>query len=317
MSDIPAYMDEPLTDSSGGRRLIHRIRFFAGMGVAAAIFWYFGRWAAKPLDPRGPITLLMVDQGVVGMAELLGLGVIASGLAVAICGAGSAERGPLAIAVGLGTLALRGSEMDMLLLYRMTSLRTGQGPADIFPTWGLIAETWLWLALIAVGFVVGRWVESWFAQEGSAAALKSLSKPTDFRQALGAIALSALVAWSVVSYALGGERYGLLKGQIYFAVAAAFVVGSLVAHWFFQRASRVWLLIAVAMVATAAYVFGSPSTAVLAAAKQSGSYITLRTIVRPLPIEYAAMGAIGALLEQDVMHVLKALFGLQVDEDAL
>ena len=314
MSDIHAYVDEPLSETRGGRRLIRRIRFICGMAVAAAIYWYFGRWAAKPVDPRGPITLLMVDQGVVGMAELLGLGVIASGLAVAICGAGSAERGPLAIAVGLAALGLRGSQMDSLLLYRMTSLRIGS--ADIFPALGLVAETWLWLALIAVGFVVGRWVDSWFAQEGSPAAIKSLGKPTDFRQALGAIALAALVAWSAVSYTLGGERYPLLKGQIYFAVAVAFVVGSLVAHWFFQRASRVWLLLAVAIVATAAYLFGSPSAEALAAAKQSGSYINLRTLVRPLPLEYAAMGAIGALLEQDVMHILKALFGLQVDDDA-
>jgi len=314
MSEIPAYVDEPLADTRGGRRLIRRIRFVCGMAVAAAIFWYFGRWAAKPIDPRGPITLLMVDQGVVGMAELLGLGVIASGLAVAICGAGSAERGPLAIAVGLATLGLRGAEMDSLVLYRMTSLRIS--PADIFPTWGLVAETWLWLALIAVGFVVGRWVDSWFAQEGSEAAIKSLSKPTDFRQALGAIALAALVAWAAVSYTLGGERYPLLKGQIYFAVAVSFVAGSLVAHWFFQRAARVWLLLAVAIVATAAYMFGSPSTQSLADARQTGSYVNLRSIVRPLPLEYAAMGAIGALLEQDVMELLKALFGLQVDDDA-
>ena len=315
MTDSPAYLDEPIHDSSGGRKLIRQIRFVCGMAVAAAIFWHFGLWAAKPLDPHGPITLLVVDQGVVGMAELLGLAVIASGLATAICGGGASDRGPLAIAVGLATLNLRGTEMDSLLLYRMTTLRAGQTAADIFPTWGLIAETWLWLALIAVGFVVGRWVDSWFAQEGNPAALKNLLRPSDFRQALGTMALGSIVAWCVVSFTLGNERYSLQKGQIYFSVAVAFMFGALVAHWFFQRTSKVWLMLTVAVVATAAYVFGSPSVAALESAQKAGIYINLRSIVRPLPIEFAAMGAIGALLEQDAMNVLRAMFGIQPDEE--
>ena len=77
------------------------------------------------------------------------------GLCVAITGPGSAHRGPLAVAVGLATLGLRGSQIDMLLLSRLSA----QPPQNPFPTWGLIAETWLWLALIGVGLVVGRWVD--------------------------------------------------------------------------------------------------------------------------------------------------------------
>ncbi len=309
-------VDEPLSHTTGGLRLIRRIRFLAALGVAAAVFWFFGPWAAKPIDPLGPITLLMVDQGVVGMAELLGLGVIVSGLAVAISGAGCAERGPLAVAVGLATLGFRGSQMDTLVLYRLTSLRTGQSVTDAFPVWGLIAETWLWLALIAVGFVVGRWVDSWFAQEGAPAAIRNMLKqPTDFRHAIGTIALSSVVAWFVVTYTIGTDRHPLQKGQIYFAIALAFMLGSLVSHWFFQRTSRVWLLISVAIVATTAYVFGAPDATALSAAAKNGSYMMLRPVIRPLPIEYAALGAIGALFEEDAMHILRALFGLPIQDD--
>lgn len=309
-------VDEPLSPSTGGRRLIRRIRFIAGMGVAAAVFWFFGPWAAKPIDPRGPITLLMVDQGVVGMAELLGLGVIVSGLAVAISGAGCAERGPLAVAVGLATLAMRGSQMDSLILYRLTSLRPGQVVTNVFPVWGLIAETWLWLALIAVGFVVGRWVDSWFAQEGAPAAVRNmLRQPTDFRHAIGTIAMSALVAWFVVTYTVGSSQHPLQKGQIYFAIAVAFMLASLVSHWFFQRTSRVWLLLSVAIVATTAYVFGAPDVSALSAAAKNGSYLPLTPVTRPLPIEYASLGAVGALLEEDAMYMLRALFGFPIGDD--
>jgi hypothetical protein len=304
-------IEQPLLPTTGGQRLIRGVRFLLGMYVAAAIFWYFGPWAARPVDPRGPITLLMVDQGVIGMAQLLGLGVIASGLAVAICGAGSSERGPLAVAVGLAALSFRGAQLDSLLLYRMTTLRPGQSPREIFPTWGLIAETWLWLALIAAGLVVGRWVESWFAPVPR----RTAPAPTDVVRLLGAIVVSTLVSGFAMSHTMGGAQHGMVKGQICFAIVLAFMLGSLVAHWFFQNTSRTALQITVALVATYAYIFGAPDAATLEAAHKTGTYVTLQPLCRPLPIEFAAMGAIGILLEEDAMQFLKSLFGLQSNEE--
>lgn len=291
---------------SDGQALIHRLRFFSGMILAVVVFWYVGFWAAKSKDPFAPITLIGVDQGVIAMAELLALGVVASGLAVAICGAGSAERGALAIAVGLAAMGLRGSQMDMLVLSR---LGVDGGSVDPFPSTALVAETWLWLALIAVGFVVGRWVDSWFDGQAGAA-ITPVDRAPDVRQGLGAIAIVSLIAWTVISYAIGGEENPLNKGQIYFAIALGFLVGAMVANWLFHLQSRVWLLTAVAIVATAAYLLAGPDGQHLEAARQTGTYITLGPMVRPLPIEYAALGSIGALLERDAMAVLRALFGL-------
>lgn len=290
---------------SDGQALIHRLRFFAGMILAVVVFWYVGYWAAKSKDPLSPITLISVNQGVIAMAELLALGVVASGLAVAICGAGSAERGALAIAVGLAAMGLRGSELDMLVLNRLSA----EESIDPFPATALVAETWLWLALIAVGFVVGRWVDSWFDSGGSAA-VTPVDRAPDVRQGLGAIAIVSLIAWTVISYAIGGEENPLLKGQIYFGIALGFLVGAMVANWLFHLQSRVWLLTAVAIVATAAYLLAGPDGAKLEAARQTGTYVTLSPMTRPLPIEYAALGSIGALLERDAMAVLRALFGL-------
>lgn len=290
---------------SDGQALIHRLRFFAGMILAVVVFWYVGYWAAKSKDPLAPITLISVDQGVIAMAELLALGVVASGLAVAICGAGSAERGALAIAVGLAAMALRGSQLDMLVLSRLSA----EGSVDPFPATALVAETWLWLALIAVGFVVGRWVDSWF-DSGAAAAVTPVDRAPDVRQGLGAIAIVSLIAWTVISYAIGGEENPLHKGQIYFAIALGFLVGAMVANWLFHLQSRVWLLTAVAIVATAAYLLAGPDGTQVDAARQTGTYVTLSPMTRPLPIEYAALGSIGALLERDAMAVLRALFGL-------
>ncbi len=299
--------------SGEGHALIRRVRFLSAMAVSVTIFWHVGRWAASPADPAAPITLMGVDQGVIAMAELLGLGVIASGLAMAICGPGSADRGALAIAIGLAALGLRGTQLDSFVLYRLGVGEEPGSDVSAFPAVALVAETWLWLALIAVGFVVGKWVQSWFEAEGSrgAAATKSIDQPPDIRQGLGAIAVVSLVAWLIVSYAMGDEANPLLKGQIYFCVGMAFLIGSMMANWLFRLHSRVWLLVSVALVATAAYLFAGPDAPALAAASQKGTYLVLRSVVRPLPIEYAALGAVGVLLENDAARMLRALFGLQ------
>ncbi len=297
-----------LTPHSEGQALVRKLRFLAGMAVSVLIFWHVGFWAARSNDPLAPISLLDVNQGVIAMAELLGLAVVAGGLAVAICGARSADRGALAIAVGLAALSLRGAQIDKLILYRL-DVALPTGTVTPYPSTALIAETWLWLAIIAVGFVVGRWVESWFDPGGVPAV--PVDRAPDVRHGLGGVAVVALVAWAVISYAMGGPENPLLKGQIYFAIGVGFLIGSMVANWLFEMHSRVWLLAAVAIVATAAYLFAGPDSQTVTAARESGGYITLRPIVRALPIEYAAMGSVGALLERDAMALLRALFGLQ------
>lgn len=306
----------PQTRPSSGYRLVQRMRLISAMVVAALVFWYFGWWAAMPTDPSGPVTLLMVDQGVITMAELLGLAVVVSGLAVAICGAGSSERGPLAVAVGLAALGLRGGQMDRLVLHRLTSTPSGGDFVDAYPVWSFIAETWLWLALIGVGFVVGRWVESWFDSEGEDTADRrnATDHATDIRQGVGTVAVAFFIAWVLVSFTAGSDDSPLLKGQIFFALIFAFLVASLIAHWFFQMQTRVWTLLAVALVATVAYIYAEP--AIPEGAHDAGTYVTLSSLARPVPLEYAALGSIGVLLESDIMAVICATFGLSyVDKE--
>lgn len=301
------------TAPTGGEILVHRLRVVCAMVVSAVIFWYFGWWAANPVDPEGPISLLMVDQGVITMAELLGLAVVTSGLAVAICGADSAERGPLAVAVGLATLSLHGAGMDKLVLYRLTTISPNQTLLDPYPVWSFIAETWLWLALIGVGLVVGRWVESWFtaAKIGGAVPRPVGSNALDFRQGAGTVAVAFFLALAVASFALGGGESPLLKGQTFFALIMAFLAGTFIAHWLFETSTSVWALVTVALVATVAYTYGRPDENILEEARKVGGYVALDDLARPLPIEYAALGGIGALVEGDVMNFVCALFGLQ------
>lgn len=307
----------PTTDTSAeveplpgqGEILLSRLRFTAGMAVAATIFWYVGWEVARPTDPCGPVSLLMVDQGVTAMAQLLGLAIVCSGLAVAICGAGSADRGPLAIAVGLAALGLRGTQLDMLVLYRLNPPIGTDGAVDPFPTTALVAECWLWLALIAVGFVVGRWVESWFTPRAPSQEQRAAEDHSpDVRRGMGAVIVASLVAWSVLTFTLGTSADVLDKGQIYFGVGFSFLAAGLIAHWFFRVSSRIWSLIVVAVVASAAYLVTGPDSETIRHAGEQGLYLNLAPFARPLPLEYAALGAVGALWERDWMHTLRAWF---------
>jgi len=293
---------------SEGQALIARIRFLIAMAASALIFWHVGWAVVGPADPNGPVTLLTLDHGVVGMAELLGLAVASAGLATAICGARSAHRGPMAVAVGLAALALRGGYMDEFLRRRIAERMAAPEGSDIriFPTGEFIAETWLWIALIGVGFIVGRWVESWYAAEsrpgggpasGSASPIPTgenapLDSAAEVRQGLGALILNVLLAYNLIMLLGGRPVDELQKGQIYASIAGAFFISTLVSHLSFRATSRVWLLVAAAVVSTTAYVWNAPAAASLT----GNGYIVLPPLLRALPIEFAALSVAGALV---------------------
>jgi len=304
------------TQRTEGQALIARIRFLIAMAASALIFWHVGWAVVGPADPNGPVTLLTLEHSVVGMAELFGLAVASAGLATAICGARSAHRGPMAVAVGLAALALRGGFIDEFMRRRIAerlAAPAGASVRAVFPRGEFIAETWLWIVIIGVGFIVGRWVESWYTSDARpepvsggepAKGVTSATPPgiptrvdapldsaAEVRQGLGALVLNVLLAYNLIML-LGGRTIDeLQKGQIYASIAGAFFISTLVSHLCFRATSRVWLLVAAAVVSTTAYVWNAPS-----AAELSGTgYVVLPPLLRALPIEYAALSVIGAL----------------------
>jgi|GEM_PF-1502648 len=292
-----------------GHHVVRRLRFFCAMTVAGVIFWHFGWWVARPLDGQSAVSLLTLENGVIAMAELIGLAVVVSGLATAICGAGAAERGPLAVAVGLATLAARGGRMDMLLLQRISNVSVNNS-LEVYPVASLVAETFLWLALIGVGLVVGRAVEGWYAADGASTEESMPESAPGIRECCGALVVGCVVAWFALTFAAGSDDQPIRVGQLYFALVMAFLFAALIGQWFFEVSNRTLMLAVVGIVAFAGYWYGEPSN--LSMATELGTYLPVdKPVARPLPIEYAALGAIGVFLEADFIGVLYVIVGYQ------
>ncbi len=292
-----------------GHHVVRRLRFFCAMAVAGVIFWHFGWWVARPLDAQSAVSLLTLENGVIAMAELIGLAVVVSGLATAICGAGAAERGPLAVAVGLATLAARGGRMDMLLLQRISHVSVNKS-LEVYPVASLVAETFLWLALIGVGLVVGRAVEGWYAADRSTPEAGKEEAAPGIRECCGALVVGCVVAWFALTFAAGSDDQPIRVGQLYFALVMAFLFAALIGQWFFEVSNRTLMLAVVGIVAFAGYWYGEPSN--LSMATELGTYLPVdKPVARPLPIEYAALGAIGVFLEADFIGVLYVIVGYQ------
>ncbi len=273
--------------------LAHRLRFLAALLVAAVMFWHVGFLAAGPEDSGAPVTLLLVRHRLLAMTELLGLALAGSGLAVAIAGPGASAAGPLAIAVGLAAMAWRGGAADLLPV----CLPAEAGP---WPARQLVFELWLWLGLIGVGAIAGRWVETWFSSSEPRWERSRLLRspdsdaPHEPRRAFGAVLVTAGIGLALTAVLGGSPVAAVQKGQVFFAVGASFYIGSVVALWLFPLQSGLWLLFSVALGGTVAYVFGAP--ALSEDTVQRGAHLLLPVLARPLPIEFASLGTAGVIV---------------------
>lgn len=271
-----------------------KLRSLAALAVPALMFWYVGHWAVQPDDPAAPFTLLLVPNRLLAMAELLGLSIVGAGLAAAIQGPRGALYAPMGVAVGIAALAVRGGATDALPMCLPSA-------APAWPTRSLVFELWLWLILIGVGAIIGRWVEGWShsAPEPKAAdwrrgADAPVDSAAELRRALGAIAMVVLGAY-LLNLILGGSpNEQPLKGQVYFAVGAAFFIPTWIATGMLRLNSPLWLLGAVAIVGTVAYLCVGPIP-INPDAPRALLRVLLPNAIRPLPAEYAALGSLGVI----------------------
>lgn len=271
--------------------LAGKLRSLAALAVPALIFWFVAYWVVAPRDPLAPVTLLMAPNLFLVMLEMIGLAVVGAGLAVAIRGPRSATFGPLGVAVGLAAVSIRGGNMDLLPICLPTAIAP-------WPMRSLIFEFWLWAGLIAVGAVVGRWVDSWsttdpehLARNPRDADDEVVDSVAEMRRALVAIAVVTVLAFVLIPVFAGGTRSSVLKGQVFFSIGAGFYVATVAVLTMIRLRSPLWLLFSLVVVGSTAYVVGEP--AYTKEMVEHGTRLIIPGISRASPMQFAALGAIG------------------------
>jgi len=271
---------------------------------------------AQPVDPQQALTLTQAGRGILAVwPTLLVLTAVAAGIGTILAGPRLPEAGAFAAGVGLAGLALRGYSMQTVLAYAGSNELGGRRSLMA----SMAGETLLWAAILAVAWVVADGVRRWLWPDQSAEGGDQESDPPgrgpaaapQNRKPAAAAATgsgwpafavttvaAALVIWLTIARTPVAE---IARGQVYASVAGGLLLGALVARYFTDVPDARWYVLAVPAVALIGYLLGYLNAG-MGWTQGSGyqPFAELATtpphvLVRPLPIEYAAVGLAGAL----------------------
>jgi len=178
------------------------------------------------------------------------------------------------------------------------------GPAQAAPYWPLLAEYVYWAAALAAvvaagcapwptrgaaGGQTGRRARDWQRTLGWD------TGPAALRDGLIALGLTVVIGAVLISV-LTGPRVGhTYRGQVYFAVGAAFLVAVLVARRVSPAAGLIWYLPGPLLVGICGVVLAVWKPA-LPAGYEHINVIPAWGLVRPLPIEMISVGTVAVVL---------------------
>ncbi len=292
---------------------LEKLRVLAACGVAVLLLWTLGWRLAEPVDPRMAVTLTHSGRAVVALwPGLAVLTVVSAAIGTAIVGRRLPEAGALAAAVGLGALSLRGGSMQMLLAYHADE---AAGPRRAL-MWSMALDCLLWTAVMAAAWVSVAAVRHWLwggpprtpdaepvkpekTAKTSKAAPPAISKPRLGWPALAVTTVVALlVIWSTIART---PVAGIARGQVIASVAGGLYLGALAGRYFTRVTDPTWYVLAAPAAGLIGYIVGLFSSDMGWAQGNIWQPYALLAItpphdlVRPLPVEYVAVGIIGAL----------------------
>lgn len=299
-----------------------KLRVFVACVIAVLLLRSVGWYVVQPVDPEMAPSLIMIKGGLVSAwLAVAGLAVVSAAVGTVLVGRRLPEAGLFAAAVGLVAMGLRGGSMQMFLGYFPAD--DAQARSELL--YLMTLDSLLWAGILVLSWVAvylsWRWL--WGERESSVAESSSgetetqaaverksspvngleETKPTTFWAGWPAMVATAVVAaflvWMTVSRTPVSP---VLRGQVIFAVAAGFFVGALVARYFTGIDDARWYALAPLGVALIGYLLGylNADMAWAEASTQYTYYADLATtpahdLIRPLPIEYLAVGVAGAL----------------------
>jgi len=299
---------------------------------AGAIFMTVGWCVVSPKDPLAAVSLLTSHHVVHTWLQMLVLVAVASAIATIVLGRLLPDAGVFAAAVGLAALALRGGTAEYLLL-RQADLRSSAHDAPVIQLIGE-ALAWtlvLVMAVVTSGVIsrwyfgtempshesvrgagegkedlhrtrkddlcrtrllslsgsqlplIGRWLTGGAGGDDAARCYRDGLKHTAF------VAATMLVLMSVFS--VDSAHRPIQHGQVCFVVAAAAWIATYYGLRYFPVPTALWSLAAVPLVCVLGYLWSG----MIPVDPSLPPNLPASAMLRPLPIQYIALGYAGAL----------------------
>jgi hypothetical protein len=301
-----------------------KVKAVAALAMAVALFIGVGGPVLSPTDPMLAISMRTVPNAMLAVLTVIGLSALSALIGEALIGGKLPDFGLFAAAFGFAGLNLRSGNMASLLIDHGATDPAERGAFFL----AMVPEVWFWLAAMLIGSGVGIWMAgrilpsaqgrltdgtgpagvrlpglfSWLGESGAG---DGAARRYEIQHGLLAAATTVVVATVIVSIAAAASPVAAVRtGQIYFALAAGFYIGSTVGIQVFKPAWCGWPYLAVGVLATIGYIMAkarpgigglSQPLARFAERYEALPGIPPGTLSRATPVEYAAVGLAAAV----------------------
>jgi hypothetical protein len=279
--------------------LVERARLVLACGVAILLMYGVGWIVAEPVDPQLGVTFTQSGRSIWAVWPMMAaLAAVTACVATVIAGRRLSEAGLFAAGIGLATLALRGNSMQMILAYCAEPNPESRGALMR----SMACDCILWAGVMTAAWAASAVVRIWLWPEHEPAPAPDKAKPA--RSQTGWLALAStyvvgvFVIWLTVARTPESQ---IARGQVIGSVAVGLFLGAMAARSVTGVAEARWYVPAVLLVGLTGYLLGYLNAGMKwAHGDLLRGYTDLATtpphdLVRPLPIEYIAVGVSAAL----------------------
>jgi hypothetical protein len=269
-------------------------RFAAGVVAALVIMSSIGFSVLRPWDPYAAISLRVADSPVFLLVRASALLLAVAVLCTIILDGRLPQFGTFAACVGLLYPVAKTGTMAYLMVWLQEGKEFG-GQAELRKSWEYMAvEMLVWtlalLAMVLASCGAERWLTSKRRARGGEDHQPS-RPPAKLLHSVLSVLITAVAAALLV--ALFGQS--MAKGQVIFAVSAAFFLAALAADQLIEQRDVMTHLIAVPIVGLGAYI-GTATRPDRPPGQEALLHVAPNHLASVLPIEYLAAGAAGAIL---------------------
>lgn len=288
-------MESPVTDPPAHVGLVDRTRVALACGLAILMMYGVGWNVVRPVDSMLGLTFTESGRAYFHVwLMMLALAAVTAAIATAVAGKRLPEAGLFATGIGMATMALRGGSMQMILAYCASPTTLGRKALML----SMGRDCILWAAVLGAAWAASALVRRWLWSGGETAEPATTPKPTTPQQGALALATTLIVALVVIWLTIARSPVAqIARGQVIASVAAGLFLGAMAGRTVTAVESTRWYLPAVVLVGLTAYLVGYLQADMRWASTAFQALATTppHDLVRPLPVEYLAVGFPAAL----------------------